>query len=137
MLKMLDRTKTVLVNGAVIAIISILLFAAATQFRQWSQFNRGEKALVAGDQINAIAGFESAIHMYTPFSPLVQRAAARLWIIGMDLESRGDSEKALIAYRALRSAFYSTHGLFKPGMNWIVICDEKIRLLAKPVQPAR
>ena len=134
---MIERTKSVLVNGAVIAIASILLFAAATQFRQWSQFSRGEKALVAGDQINAIAGFESAIHMYTPFSPLVDRAAARLWIIGRDLETRGDSEKALIAYRALRSAFYSTHGLFKPGMKWIVICDEKIKLLARPIQPAR
>src|SRR5512138_2242432 len=99
---MLDRTKSVVINGIVAAIISILLFAAATQFRQWSQFDRGEKALVAGDQINAIAGFESAIHMYTPFSPLVERAAARLWIIGRDLETRGDTEKALIAYRALR-----------------------------------
>lgn len=134
---MLDRTKTVLLNGAVIAIASIFLFAAATQFRQWSQFNRGEKALVAGDQINAIAGFESAIHMYTPFSPLIERSAARLWIIGRDFEVRGDTEKALIAYRGLRSAFYATHGLFKPGMKWIVICDEKIKLLAKPVQPAR
>jgi hypothetical protein len=85
---MLDRTKTVLVNGAVIAIASILLFAGATQFRQWSQFSRGDKALAAGDQINAIAGFESAIHMYTPFSPLVERAAERLWKIGRDLESR-------------------------------------------------
>ena len=85
----------------------------------------------------AIAGFESAIHMYTPFSPLVERAAARLWIIGRDLETRGDSEKALIAFRALRSAFYATHGLTRPGMKWIVRCDEKIRLLAKPVQPAR
>jgi hypothetical protein len=134
---MLDRTKTVLVNGAVIAIASILLFAGATQFRQWSQFSRGEKALAAGDQINAIAGFESAIHMYTPFSPLVEKAAEKLWLVGRELESRGDTEKALIAYRALRSSFYATHGLFKPGMKWIVSCDEKIKLLAKPVQPAR
>ena len=134
---MLERTKTVLVNGAVIAIAAILLFAGATQFRQWSQFSKGETALAAGDQINAIAGFESAIHMYTPLSPLVERSADRLWTIGRDLEGKGDTEKALIAYRALRSAFYSTHGLFRPGMKWITSCDEKIRLLAKPVQPAR
>ena len=134
---MLDRTKTVLVNGVVIAIASILLFAGATQFRQWSQLSRGEKALAAGDQINAIAGFESAIHMYTPFSPLIERSAKKLWAIGRDLEARSETEKALIAYRALRSAFYSTHGLTRPGMNWIALCDEKIRLLAKPVQPAR
>ena len=134
---MLDRTKTILVNAVVIAVISILLFAGATQFRQWSQFSRGEHALAAGDHINAIAGFESAIHMYTPFSPLVERSAKKLWAIGQEMEARGESEKALIAYRALRSAFYSTHGLTRPGMNWIARCDEKIRLLAKPVQPAR
>jgi hypothetical protein len=134
---MIERTKTVIVNGIVAAVISIIFFAGATQFRQWSQFNRGEKALVAGDTINAIAGFESSIHMYTPFSPLVERAAARLWIMGRDLESRGETEKALIAYRALRSAFYSTHGLFRPGLKWIAICDQKITLLARPGQPAR
>lgn len=134
---MLDRTKTILVNAVFIAVVSIFLFAAATQFRQWSQFNRGEKALASRDQINAIAGFESAIHMYTPFSPLVEQSAKKLWIIGRDLETRGETEKALIAYRALRSAFYSTHGLTKPGMNWIALCDEKILLLAKPMQPAK
>jgi hypothetical protein len=134
---MLERTKTILVNVVVIAVISVLLFAAATQFRQWSQYRRAENALASRDHINAIAGFESAIHMYTPFSPLVERSAARLWIIGRDMETRGETEKALVAYRALRSAFYSTHGLTRPGMNWIVLCDEKIRLLAKPVLPAR
>jgi hypothetical protein len=134
---MLNRTKTIIVNAVFIAVVSILLFAAATQFRQWSQYNRGEKAFAARDHINAIAGFESAIHMYTPFSPFVERSASRLWIIGRDMESRGESEKALIAYRALRSAFYSTHGLTRPGMNWIALCDDKIRFLARPVQPSR
>jgi hypothetical protein len=134
---MLDKSKTIIVNTLFIAVISIFLFAAVTQFRQWTQYTRGENALAARDQINAISGFESAIHMYTPLSPLVEKSAKRLWIIGRDLELRGDTEKALIAYRALRSAFYSTHGLIKPGMGWIAQCDEKIKLLAKPVQPAR
>lgn len=134
---MLDRTKTILVNAVFIAIVSLLLFVGATQFRQWSQFNRGEKALAAGDHINAIAGFESAIHMYTPLSPLVERSAQKLWTIGQELEQKGESEKALIAYRGLRSAFYATHGLTRPGLSWIARCDEKIRLLARPVQPAR
>jgi hypothetical protein len=75
--------------------------------------------------------------MYTPFSPLIERSAKRLWAIGQELETRGETEKSLIAYRALRSAFYSTHGLTRPGLTWIALCDEKIKLLAKPVQPAR
>lgn len=134
---MLDRTKTILVNAFFISVVSILLFAGTTQFRQWSQYKRGKAALAVGDHINAVAGFESAIHMYTPLSPLVERSAKQLWDIGLSLEQKGESEKALIAYRALRSAFYATHGLVSPGMDWIGRCDEKIRLLAKPVQPAR
>ncbi|HXC92487.1 MAG TPA: hypothetical protein VN652_00610 [Geobacteraceae bacterium] len=134
---MLDRTKTILINGVFITALSILLFAADTQFRQWSQYSRGEKSLAAGDHINAVAGFESAIHMYTPLSPLVERSAARLWIIGRDMETRGEREKSLVAYRALRSAFYSTHGLTTPGLKWIALCDEKIKLLEPPIQPAR
>ena|SRR6185369_2401716 len=134
---MLDRTKTIVINAVFIAAMSIFLFAAATQFRQWTQYSRGEKALVAGDHINAIAGFESAIHMYTPLSPLVERSAKRLWIIGRDMETRGEKEKSLIAYRALRSAFYSTHGLTTPGLKWITLCDERIRLLEPPIQPAK
>ena len=134
---MIERTKTIVVNGVVITILALLMFAGATQYRQWAQFSRGEKALAAGDYINAIAGFESAIHMYTPFSPLVERAADRLWSVGRDLETRGQRDKALIAFRSLRSAFYSTHGLTRPGMKWIVICDDKIKFLSPPVQPAR
>lgn len=134
---MIDRTKTILVNSAVIAILSLLLFAAGTQCRQWAQYNRGQKALAQGNYIQAIAGYESAIHMYTPFSPLVERSALKLWTIGEYLEAHGDTEKALIAYRALRSSFYSAHGLIRPGQKWIADCDAKIRTLAKPVQPAR
>ena len=133
---MLDRTKTVVVNAAVIALLALALFAASTQWRQWVQYNRGDKALAAGNHILAIAGYEAAIHMYTPLSPLVERAAVKLWTIGEYLEAQGDTEKALIAYRALRSSFYSTHGLFHPGMRWIADCDAKIKSLAKPVQPA-
>jgi hypothetical protein len=134
---MLDRTKTIVVNGVFIAAVSIILFAATTQFRQWSQYSRGEKSLAAGDHINAIAGFESAIHMYTPLSPIVEWSAKRLWIMGRDFETRGERDKSLIAYRALRSSFYSTHGLSTPGLKWIALCDEKIKLLEPPVQPAR
>ncbi len=134
---MLDRTKTVIVNGVVIALLALFLFAASTQWRQWVQYNRGEKALTTGNYMLAISGFEAAIHMYTPLSPLVERSAVKLWTIGEYLEAHGDTEKALIAYRALRSSFYATHGLFHPGLKWIADCDAKIRSLAKPVQPAQ
>ena len=134
---MSEKVKTVAVNVAVACVISLVMIASATQYRQWRQFGKGEKALAVGDYITAVAGFESAIHMYTPGSPLVSRAAEKLWQIGELQEKQGDREKAFIAYRALRSSFYAAHWLITPGQAWIARCDAKIKVLAQPVQPAK
>lgn len=128
---MSEKVKTVAVNVAVACVISLVMIASATQYRQWRQFGKGEKALAVGDYITAVAGFESAIHMYTPGSPLVGRAAETLWQIGETLERQGDADKALIAYRALRSSFHAAHWLITPGQAWIARCDAKIAQLTK------
>ena len=137
---MIEKTRNIVLNLAVAGVISILLIWGNTQYRQWSQFNKGEQALAGGDYIAAIAGYEAAIHMYTPFSPLVNRSAERLWGLAQGLEKRGDITRALVAYRALRSSFYAVRGLYAPGKQWIDQCDARIALLIKvttPGQPAR
>lgn len=133
---MREKAKNITANAVVIAIISLVIFIGNTQYRQWSQYERGNQALAVGDYIAAIADYESAIHMYTPGSPLVTRAAEKLWSIGETLERQGEIDKALIAYRSLRSAYYSTHSLTRPGQSWIASCDAKIAKLAKPEPPA-
>ena len=125
----MEQFKTIAVNIAVIALISLVLLAVNTQYRQWSQLSKGEAAEKSGDSIQAMAGYESAIHLYTPFSPLVTRAAERLWRMAEAAEKRGDKERALITYRALRSSFYSTRWLLQPGEEWIRKCDERIATL--------
>src|SRR5512136_3053799 len=102
----MEKAKTIAVNLLVIALLSILLIWGNTWYRQWRQFNNGEKALAANRIIASIAGYESAIHMYTPMSPLVERSAARLWEIVRRCETQRDLERALISYRSLRSSFY-------------------------------
>jgi len=125
----MEQFKTIAVNIAVIAAISLVLLAVNTQYRQWSQFSKGEQAEKTGDFIQAMAGYESAIHMYTPFSPLVTTAAERLWRMAEGAEKRGDKERALITYRALRSSLYSATWLLQPGEEWIRRCDERIAVL--------
>ena len=125
----MEQFKTIAINIAVIATISLVLLAVNTQYRQWSQFSKGEQAEKTGDFIQAMAGYESAIHMYTPFSPLVTTAAERLWRMAEGAEKRGDKERALITYRALRSSFYSATWLLQPGEEWIRRCDERITVL--------
>ena len=131
----MDKLKTIVVNIVAIALLALILLWGNTWYRQWRQFERGEKALQAGDTIGAIAGFESAIHMYTPLSPLVERAATRLWGIGEQMERQGDVPRALVAYRSLRSSFYAVHGLNRPGTEWIARCDARIAALTQTRTP--
>lgn len=124
-----DQMKSILVNGVAITFICLLLFLAGTWWRMSTQFSLGEEALRKGDFPNAVAGFESALHMYIPFHPTIEKAAEQLWRIGESNERLGDIARALIAYRALRSSFYADHWLVTPGEEWIARCDKKITAL--------
>ena len=64
----MEKLKSIAVNALIIAVIAIVLVWVTTWQRQRTQYDRGEAAMVAGDYISAIAGYESAIHMYTPGS---------------------------------------------------------------------
>ena len=124
-----ERAKSILANGIVITLICLLMFAASTWWRLNSQFNQGEAAFRRGDFAGAVAGFESALHMYVPYNPAIEKAAQRLWQIGETNERLGDIDRALIAYRSLRSSFYADHWLVTPGTDWIAKCDRKIAAL--------
>lgn len=133
---MTERVKYILVNGAVILVLCLLLFAAGTWWRMRTQFDLGEEAYQRGDFTAAVAGYESAIHMYIPFHPLIDQSARQLWRIAELNERQGDVNRALIAYRALRSSFYAAKWLTTPGQEWIARCDIKIKTLV-PLQRER
>lgn len=121
--------KVLISNGLIIVLIAMALLWGTTLFRQHQQFARGETALVRGDFPAAVAAYEATIHRYTPGSPLVERAAEKLWALANQCERRGDRERALIAYRSLRSSFYAIAGLTSPGREWISRCDQRIAAL--------
>jgi hypothetical protein len=127
----MEKVKTIAVNAAFIALVSVVLIWGSTLYRQHVQFDKGEQGLAAGDFLAAVSGYESAIHMYTPASSLVDRAAQRLWDIGELVAQRGDRPRALIAFRSLRSSFYAAAGIFSPGEQWIQKCDIRIAQIVK------
>ncbi len=131
-----EQMKSIIANGVVIFLISLLLIIAGTWWRMNSQFNLGEQAFRKGDFTGAVAGYESALHMYIPRHPTIEKAAERLWQVGEINERLGDVNRALIAYRSLRSSFYAAHWLVTPGMTWIEKCDKKIAALI-PLQHER
>lgn len=131
-----ERIKIILINGACIIAICLLLFVAGTWWRMEAQFALGNEAYRKGDFTAAVAGYESAIHMYIPFHPTIEQAARQLWSLGEINERQGDIDRALIAYRALRSSFYADRWLVTPGMDWIARCDARIAALT-PLQRER
>lgn len=133
---MSEQVKTIIANSIVITMICLLLFLAGTWWRMSTQFNLGEAAFLKGDFAGAVAGYESALHMYIPFHPAMEKAAEKLWTIGETNERLGDVNRALIAYRSLRSSFYAAHWLVTPGLAWIDKCDKKIAALI-PLQHER
>jgi DNA-binding SARP family transcriptional activator len=133
---MTERITSIVVNAVVIIIISLLLFFAGTWWRLHDQFSLGEAAYRKGDFTGAVAGYESALHMYIPFHPTVEKAARQLWNVGEASERSGDITRALIAYRALRSSFYADRWIVTPGTEWIARCDKKIADLV-PLQKER
>lgn len=126
---MSEQAKNIIANVIVIILISLMMFFASTWWRLNRQFSKGEAAFLNGDFAGAVAGFESALHMYIPFHPSITAAAERLWLIGETFERRGDINRALIAFRSLRSSFYAAHWLITPGTAWIEKCDQKIAAL--------
>ena len=133
---MSEQVKSAIANTIIIVIISLLMLLASTWWRMNTQFNQGEAALRRGDFTGAIAGFESALHMYIPYHPTIEKAAEKLWQIGETNERLGDINRALISYRSLRSSFYADQWLMTPGMTWIIKCDKKIAGLI-PLQNER
>jgi hypothetical protein len=118
-----------LLNIAVTAVIALIILTGNVWWRQQTQYKLGEKAEKNGSFMEALTGYEYSIRMYLPLSPTVEKSAAKIWGLAESAEKRGDTEKALLAYRSLRSAFYSTRWLAQPGQEWIDRCDQKIALL--------
>lgn len=122
----MQRTVITIMTGLM---ITLCLICANVWQRQQSQYREG----VAGEQRNdfmvALTGYESAIRMYLPWSPTVERSAQRIWALGQAAEKRHNPEQALIAYRSLRSALYATRWLMQPGQDWISRCDSRIAAL--------
>jgi hypothetical protein len=96
------------VVGALVFAAGTVLVVAAPVARVVAE-GRGEQrasdaALSAGDIARATVHARRAATAYVPFAPHVDRAYQRLREIALAAEARGDSEAALFAWRAVRSA---------------------------------
>ncbi|MDA8387824.1 MAG: hypothetical protein M0Z58_04040 [Nitrospiraceae bacterium] len=108
---------------------AMVLLAGRMAFRQAESFREGQRYFARGDWKPAIRQYDTAMHFYLPFSPIMEKSAERLWRIGRMFEAEGKPGWALIAYSSIRSSFYGVRSFYTPGRRWIERCDEKIASL--------
>jgi|GEM_PF-6474341 len=77
----------------------------------------------------ALTRYDRALRWRIPLIESQEHPAKRMWAIAEKFERQGSWQKAIDAYRMLRSGFYSTRGLRVPGPDWIDRCNEKIAVL--------
>jgi len=128
---MKTTSKQILATIIVMILITFALIWLETYKRQREQFNLAETYYSEKDFPKAIQGYDSAIHMYTPWSSRVKISAEKLWTIGMMFEDQNDYDMALNAYRSLRSSFYAVRWLIQPYQEWIDKCDTAIARVIK------
>lgn len=117
----------VTVAGA--AYVRVLLTARAA-------LGRAEASLVQDRADDALFHFRRAAHAYAPFNPWNELAYDRLWQIGRKAELEGDQDRALQAYRAIRSAILAARSFYTPHPERLEEVDGRIaRLMARLPPP--
>ncbi len=121
-----------------IGIVVLGMFSVKVAYQSYKEFARGEAALKRQKIAEALSHYERAIKWYTPLSPSVSRAVARLWDIAVKAEQGGELGLALAAYRTLRASLYAIRSIYLPSSAWIPKCEARIaRLMAMGDEAAR
>lgn len=119
------RYRHVYMAALVLALCAAAIWARAFTLQK-EHFANAEGYHARADWKLAMREYDLAMHMYTPWSPYVERSAQRLWEIGGMFEREGKPDWALIAYGSIRSSFYASRSFYTPGKGWIDRCDGKI-----------
>lgn len=119
--------------AGIVGIIILMVFLRVF-IQQYREFKKGEDAFNARDYKNASTHYETAIHMYTPKSPFIDKSINRMLDIANDFEKKNEYRWALITYENLRSSLYSVKSFYLPYPEVIALCDSKIAELVKKTE---
>lgn len=121
--------------GLGVGLLFILLFGGKVYFSSLEEFRKGEGSFSRGDFQAALMHYERAIHWHIPGSSYEKRSLERVWEIGQKMEGKGEKEKALGAYWAIRNSLYGVRSFYTPERNWIERADERIAALWSEKEP--
>jgi len=95
-----------------------------------------ERALSGDRPDDALYHFRRAAHAYAPLNPWNESAYDRLWQMGRKAELAGDQDRALMAYRAIRSSILAARSFYTPHPERLEEVDGRIaRLMARLPPP--
>jgi hypothetical protein len=95
-----------------------------------------ERSLAEDRFDDALFHFRRAAHAYAPFNPYNEQAYDRLWQLGRKAELGGQTDDALQAYRAIRSAILASRSFYTPHPDRLEEVDNRIaRLMARQSPP--
>jgi hypothetical protein len=123
----------------VAALVALLLaaFAARVVSSARAELELGTQAEAAGDRDAAQVHYRRAARWYAPGSPYHVKALSQLARIGAEAEAAGESERALSAYRAVRSSILAARSFYVPERARLDAADLRIAELmaAQPPPP--
>ncbi len=107
----------------------ILVVAARVVWSARSELLKAKHQLEQGRTDRAILHFRRAAHWYAPGNPYSRAALEQLWTIGKEAEGRGQRQRALLAYRAIRSSILAARSFYTPHKVWLARANERIAVL--------
>jgi len=128
------RTRSLL---QVAAVCGVLLgsFVVRVVTSAASELSTADEIFAHGDVDAAIVHYRRAARWYAPGSPYHVEALGRLGQIGAAAESKKETEQALAAYRAIRSAIMSTRSFYVPEHARLEAADRRIAFLMASLPP--
>lgn len=128
-------------RGVMQAAIVVLLLLAALAFRvvisARAELAEADRLLASSDVDASILHYRRAARWYAPGSPYHVTALSRLAQLGAQAELRGETERALTAYRAMRSAIMAARSFYIPESARLHAANRKIAaLMAQQPLPA-
>ena len=122
------------VATVVALVLAVLVVRLLTTAR--GELAQGDAARARGDLEAAVVHYGRAARSYVPGSPYHVRALAALAQIGRQAEERGDIDRALSGYKAVRTGILSTRSFVTPEQARLQAANERIAaLMAKQARP--
>ncbi len=100
-----------------------------------SELAAGRAALAAGDDDGGVRKLRRAAHLYLPLSPYTRDAYDALEAYARGAELRGQNDRALAAWRAIRSSALATRWLVVPYSDRLARANLRIARLMAMLPP--